>query len=114
MILNAFKSEMSGIVAEQYVTVTGGYDPITGQNKGSTSSWVSAGNCLFWTGSQAERVVASKIRDVIDAVAVFYTTVSITGEKLRINGGNVYEIIGKPDDVALNGEALVVALKEVT
>ena len=113
-ILGDFLHELGDNTAEQLTVTAGTFNPATGKNESAVESWVSVGNCLFWKGAQAESVVASKIRDIVDAVACFEPTVSITGVKLRINGTDVYEIIGKPDDIAGAGEVIQVALKEIT
>ena len=104
---------MNSITAEQYIVSAGAFNPSTGKNDSSSASWSSVGNCLFWEGSQAENVVASKIRDRVDAVAVFYPNVSVTGDRLRINNDREYEIIAF-NNIAFDNEVLMVALKEIT
>lgn len=117
-ILNAFKSELKDNTAQQLIVTVGAPNPATGKNYPPTETWTDVGNCLFWRGAQAESVVASKIRDQVDAVAVFEPTKSITGEKLRITTVNTglvddYEIIGRPDNIGGAGEVIQVALKLV-
>ena len=117
LLLDSFKEEMSRISADEFIVTAGTYNPSTGKNDPDTETWQSVGNCLFWEGSHAEGVVASKIRDKVDAVAVFYPTQNVTGKNLRITSGSSikeYEIIAKPDNVAFDGEVLVCALKELT
>jgi hypothetical protein len=117
MILDAWTEEMSATTVEQYIVTGNIFDPLTGETADGSGAWSSVGNCLVWIGSQAERVLAEKIRDQVDAVAVFLPTVTITGQKLRITNSGVstdYEIIGKPDNIAYNNEAILVGLKELT
>jgi len=117
MLLDAWQDEMTKTTAQQYIVSGNISNPLTGKVADGTGAWSSVGNCLKWVGSQAETVVAAKIRDQVDAVAVFKPSVSITGQKLRVTNNNVstdYEIIGKPDNVMFENEVIVVALKELT
>jgi len=117
MLLDAWQDEMTSTTAQQYIVSGNTFNPLTGETADGTGAWTSVGNCLKWVGSQAETVVAAKIRDQVDAVAVFKPSVSITGQKLRVTNNGVsidYEIIGKPDNVMFENEVLVVALKELT
>ena len=117
MLLDAWQDEMSRTTAQQYIVSGNTYDPSTGETADGTGAWSSVGNCLFWIGRQAESVVAEKIRDQVDAVVVFKTSTSITGQKLRVTNNSVstdYEIIGRPDNVAFENEVLMIALKELT
>ena len=113
-ILGDFLHELGDNTAEQLTVTAGTFNPATGKNESAVENWVSVGGCLFWRGSQAERLASEKIRDQVDAVACFEPTVSITGVKLRINGTDVYEIIGEPDDIAGAGEVIQIFLKKIT
>ena len=86
------------------------YDSTTGRDTVTTTT-IGTKNVIFYTGSQAESVLAEKIRPDVSAVCIFDPGVNVKNDDEIIISSRNYDAI-YVDDIAMQGEALVVALKE--
>ena len=94
------------------ITRNGDFDPNTGRTT-VTESELEVGKVIFYVGSQAESFFAEKLREQIDATAIFNTSVNIKNEDHLKILDETYTVV-YVDDVALRNEAKVVALKKET
>ena len=67
---------------------------------------------IFYLGSQAENLVAEKLRQAVAAVAIFDYGIDIKQNDIVIVNSKRYILINL-ENVALRNEALVAALKEI-
>jgi hypothetical protein len=66
---------------------------------------------IFFLASQAQSLIAQKIREDVDAVAITDVGTDVLSGDVTTVYGETYSVAVKPDDVAYRGEALVIMLK---
>jgi len=110
MIMDLLSRRMTATAELKAVVNT--FDPATGKNTQS-NSWGSEIKCIFYKAGSAKSFVSELIREQTSAVALFKPNVTITGDRLRINGTLEYSIIDV-DDIAGQGQVKVVSLGKIT
>lgn len=88
------------------------FDPSTGRQTESDST-IGTFDCIYWTGSQAESIVSSKIRTQISGVTVFDYDKDIKQRDTIELNSRKYSVIDV-DNVSYQNEAIVVAIEEIT
>ncbi len=85
-------------------------DIVNGRPTASTAT-TGPYKCINYQGAQAERIVAEKIRTAVSMVLITDTTADVRERDTTTIDGLNYVVINA-EDVAMSGEALVIALEK--
>jgi len=95
------------------VTITRNINDIVGGEEVSTTSTIGTYDTIAYKGRQAENLTADKIRERVSMVLIFDVGVDIQERDTCTVSGSGYSAIDV-DDVAFQGEALVVPVEKIS
>lgn len=95
----------------EIISIATSYNNSTGVTT-ETETITLLGNCIFWEGGAAKSLISDSMREQVSAVALFKPSVTINGNRMRINGAKIYAIVGH-EDIANQRQVKVVYLGEI-
>jgi len=95
------------------VTVTRDINDIVNGEEVETTTTIGTYATIAYKGRQAESVVADKIRERVSMVLIFDVGVDVQERDTCTVSGNKYSVIDA-DDVAFQGDALVVPVERIS
>jgi hypothetical protein len=108
MILDAFTDEINTPAYKEVSTDTF----VDGKTVKGALSYVLIGNCFIYDGSSSFSAKADKLREQIDATAIFYPDADLTGvDRMKIEN-QIYQVIST-NDIGRQGEVQMVPLGKV-